>query len=339
LKEIRALNTLRGISALIVVIAHYTRSTGLLGGYSGRGSGQLGVMLFFMISGFLMAFLYLRKPFNHHQVRKFIIARTARVIPLFVILVILSYILQKNGVTRVLYNIPDETSLISHLLLLRGISVFWTIPPEIHFYIFFIFLWWVYSLHKYIYITLMLMIFAALYYYNFPMINFKYHQFYIVFNLIKSLPYFFMGMIFGLLYPNWKYSDEKKKKSYILVFLLIPLLYPVVFVAVFGYRHEMWQDIRVLISVSIVFFSIIFLVPTNSILLVNKWGDFLGKISYSLYLIHMLVLRHFKINGRINPEMYFLPYIIISLILAILSYKFLEKPLRNAIRVRYLKKT
>jgi peptidoglycan/LPS O-acetylase OafA/YrhL len=63
LNQIRVLNTLRGIAALIVVIAHYSRSTGLLGGYSRRGSGQLGV-IFFMISGFLMTYIYLGKSFN-----------------------------------------------------------------------------------------------------------------------------------------------------------------------------------------------------------------------------------------------------------------------------------
>jgi peptidoglycan/LPS O-acetylase OafA/YrhL len=59
--EIRKLNTLRGLAALIVVISHFSNATNWLSGRLGKGAGQFGVMLFFILSGFLMSYLYMSK--------------------------------------------------------------------------------------------------------------------------------------------------------------------------------------------------------------------------------------------------------------------------------------
>ena len=62
--EIRKLNTLRGLAALIVFITHFSDITNWLGGVLGGGSGAYGVMLFFLLSGFLMTYLYLERDFK-----------------------------------------------------------------------------------------------------------------------------------------------------------------------------------------------------------------------------------------------------------------------------------
>jgi hypothetical protein len=46
--EIRKLNSLRGLAALIVVISHFSNHSHLFNGMLGQGAGQLGVMLFFI---------------------------------------------------------------------------------------------------------------------------------------------------------------------------------------------------------------------------------------------------------------------------------------------------
>jgi peptidoglycan/LPS O-acetylase OafA/YrhL len=116
--EIRKLNMLRGIAALIVAVCHYSNHTNFLNGMLGRGSGQIGVMIFFILSGFLMSYLYMKKKFGKNEVSRFVIARAARVIPLFLVVVLCSYILQLFGIKGILYNIPDKASLFSHLALL-----------------------------------------------------------------------------------------------------------------------------------------------------------------------------------------------------------------------------
>ena len=73
------------------------------------------------------------------------VARVARILPLFVAVVLLSWVAQQSGwpwLTATAYDIPDIKSLASHLLTLYGVQVLWTIPAELHFYVIFALLWW-----------------------------------------------------------------------------------------------------------------------------------------------------------------------------------------------------
>ena len=121
-QEIRRLNTLRGLAALIVVISHYSNDTLILGGLLGYGAGQLGVMLFFVLSGFLMTHLYGTQALDSSAAKRFAIARIARVVPLFVVVVIASYALYKAGIRDVFYTSPTAKRLASHPLCLRCVD-------------------------------------------------------------------------------------------------------------------------------------------------------------------------------------------------------------------------
>ena len=66
--NIPALDGLRGLAAVIVLVSHVSNNVGLWGGVLGHGGGQIGVMIFFVLSGYLMGFLYLDRPFNSAEV-------------------------------------------------------------------------------------------------------------------------------------------------------------------------------------------------------------------------------------------------------------------------------
>ena len=51
----------------------------------------------------------------------------------------------------------------------------------------------------------------------------------------------------------------------------------------------MWLSYEVLLMMSTIFFALIYLVPGKNVIL-DKLCDFLGKISLSLYLMHMPIL-------------------------------------------------
>ena len=59
MKRIHTLTGLRGIAALLVFISHCGAQS-ILPSFLGKGFGQIGVMLFFVLSGFLMTHLYIR---------------------------------------------------------------------------------------------------------------------------------------------------------------------------------------------------------------------------------------------------------------------------------------
>lgn len=336
---IQSLNTLRALAAYIVVITHYSKSTGLFNGFVGRGSGQMGVMLFFMISGFLMAYLYLddKKTFAWQNVKNYLISRASRVLPLYLILVSCSFILMQINDSVVLYNIPDTSSLLSHLLLLEGVSVFWTIPPEIHFYVFFILLWLFYSTNKSIMILVLIASFILVSYLGFPRYSGNLGKLGYDFAFLRSLPYFLTGIVLGLLYRHFQFSKDIQNGAYLITLIILPLLFPDVFEFIFGYRHGLWQDMHVLLMMTIVFVCFVFLTPKNHWFVANPIGDFLGKISYSVYLLHMPVLKHFKELGKNNPELYLFFFIACTIVIAYFSYLLIEKPFRNYLNNKYKK--
>ncbi len=100
------LNGLRFIAALLVIINHVEQ----LKLYYGFGTypispfakqiGKLGVMLFFVLSGFLITFLLLseEQKTSAIQTKKFYLRRFLRIVPLYVLIIILTYF--------VLYYIP-----------------------------------------------------------------------------------------------------------------------------------------------------------------------------------------------------------------------------------------
>ena len=89
--EIRKLNSIRALAALIVFFTHFSDITNWLNGALGGGTGAYGVMLFFLLSGFLMAYLYLHVEFNKANINRYFLARAGRVLPLYLVIVFASY--------------------------------------------------------------------------------------------------------------------------------------------------------------------------------------------------------------------------------------------------------
>ncbi len=133
------LDGLRGLAAMAVVFGHCA-GAGFLPSQI-VGLGQVGVTTFFALSGFLMAHLYLRRPFNAGELRLYSVARVARIVPLYWLVAggasVLLYVIGTS-----LYGIMDFTDVLANLLFIQGNGVFWSIPVEIHFYLIFPVLWW-----------------------------------------------------------------------------------------------------------------------------------------------------------------------------------------------------
>lgn len=335
--EIRKLNMLRGLAALMVVFSHFSNDTGWLGGWAGAGSGQLGVMLFFILSGFLMAYLYLSRDFDRAALRRYVVARFARVVPLFLVVALGSYFLHRIGPKGLLYNFQTPDELWSHLLLLTGKSVLWTIPTEIHFYLVFLVLWWIGSRWRegrlFVLVGMMIL---AVGLFNFPLFQGEIQGLKYKLHLVRTLPYFLVGLCFGRLYTVWKAPDYLVHRGFVASLGLVLLLYPKIYAAVLGSGHLFWVDFKVLACLSAAFFAVVFLVPDDNSLLANRLGDFLGAISYSLYLLHLPVLwnlrRHTDIETEQGVWVLLVVFVGLAILVSYLSYRLIEKPCRTWIR-------
>ena len=328
--EICKLNTLRGLAAFIVIITHFSDKTAWLDGVLGGSAGQYGVMLFFMLSGFFMSYLYFDQKTNNTNVRKYLVARGARILPLYLLVVLLSSLMPFAG-WEGLYNISDIKTLAAHLLFIKGESVLWTIAPEIQFYILFLGLW---ALNRWRFGYVHLLVFASLillFFSNFPRPNGEVNGLPYDIHLFRSLPYFLVGTLFGMHYKSFQVPSYMKSHWFAVILLLIPLLYPEFSPVNSSAKYRMWLNYEVLLVMSSVFFCILFMVPDNNPILVNKVGDFVGKISFSLYLLHMPLIIQLN-NLNITVELKLVMFLLLSLIVAYLSYRFVEKPMSRWLR-------
>ena len=334
--EIRKLNSLRGLAALIVFVTHFSDITHWLEGLFGGSTGQYGVMLFFILSGFLLAYLYAYRPFKKAHIHAYLVARAARVLPLYIAVVMLSYLLSVNNLSG-LYAINTVPELLSHLLFMRGASVLWSIPPEIHFYIIFIGLWALVTHRKgYVYALVaatMILLFLT----NYPRLYGEINGVsYNAFQSLRSLPFFFVGMVMGMHYASFNVPVYMKKHRYVLTLLLIPMLFPELTPVTSDAVRKMWLSFEVLFVMSCVFFCVVFLVPDNNLLLANPIGDFLGKISFSLYLLHMPIIEVIN-QFPLAIETKLVAALVASIGVASITFYGFEKPCATALRKAFIK--
>ena len=152
LQKIEFIQALRGIAALLVVLyhgAHFVNSQ-----YPGVGNilfepaGPMGVVLFFIISGFIMVHTTLRIQGSFSEVIVFLIKRFARIWPVYAVAT-LAYIFIRFGLADFLQGEDAMEKLTKSLLFLplggdTGphfgdplLNVGWTLNYEIYFYIVF----------------------------------------------------------------------------------------------------------------------------------------------------------------------------------------------------------
>ncbi len=328
-EEIRSLNALRGLAALVVLVSHFSGATGWLGEYPSSGAGQLGVMLFFILSGFLMAYLYLHEPLTSGALRRYIVARIARVVPLFAVVIAASTVLPRIGVDGVFYDLSTRAQVISHMLLLSGKSILWTIPTELQFYAVLV-IWWA-VLRKSPFGILPIVIAAASGLVATRRFSADIGGIPYEFRLPQVIPYFAIGALFGIAYRKWPQLRQRQHRAFASILLLVIALYPKVFEAIVGERHQLWRDPRIFVIMSLIFATVVFLVPSDAAVLANRIGDHLGQISYSLYLLHVPVMWAIAKIALPN-SIGFVFFLAASVGVASLSFQLFERPMARAIR-------
>ena len=133
----QGLTGLRGVAVLLVLFSHASNhGLYVLPGVSFSGAGRYGVYLFFVLSAFLLTRQFLlsvsvsndRSAFLSRYFRR----RFLRIYPLFLISLV-CYALYSALTGTGLY-ITSLERLVEHALLIRGVGIFWTIPVEFKYY-------------------------------------------------------------------------------------------------------------------------------------------------------------------------------------------------------------
>ena len=182
------------------------------------------------------------------------------------------------------------------------------------------------------------MVFLSAFLFNHKTFHFNVSSLSVTISAMKTLPFFTVGCIFGALYGARLNLVQCQRHYYLLAILFILVLYPKIFLTLFGLRLKLWEETSILIAMGGVFFFVVFLVPDGNKFIENKIGDFYGKISYSLYLLHVPVMSFLKYMNLMDNNLYSLmAFLTLVTLVAAVSYTFIEKPLGGFIRSKIIR--
>jgi peptidoglycan/LPS O-acetylase OafA/YrhL len=308
---------LRGIAALTVVIGHAVFEP---------SAPSLGVVLFFVLSGFLMGHLYLRRPFNMAEVVTYGFARFGRVYPLFAMAILAAGAIAAFG-QKAPYKFQDE-EIIPHLLLAGDAKTVWTISVEFQFYGLFLLVWGLCALFP---ARHWLVIGAA----SFGLLLF------IAFGLsptgridiLRYLHIFFLGLALSV----WLRTTPSEA-----VLRILSLLFPILAVGYFiafvfindFYPYDLvYSDlISVLLCVGLVACVIVLKGHWLNRFLSTRPLVWLGEVSFGIYLLHRFA-EWFVVRKLSLPE-FFEPIVmmVLTLVLAGIANRIVEVPARSMVR-------
>ena len=315
MEHIKQLDGLRGLAALLVVYSHAGQQ-GLVP--KNTGTGQIGVMLFFILSGYLMGWLYGRRRLPLAQWADYVCRRFFRVYPLFALVVIISYLTPVYS-----YAVTPE-NLRAHLLLGAGVKVLWTIPVELKYYLAFMLLAPLVTLAKPAWAR-MLILLAILAFFLFGSVGG---------NKTDLWPYasFFLAGYcvavgaepFGKALPSWLHEA-----GFVSMMAALFLSLPAVSQHLFGFYLPLWKDpgARLALYTALLVFTLTSprLAP---LLLGNRVMRLAGLVSFSLYLCHLPVMR--AVRAFVQPYLRLPVSILAVAAVSLALWALVERPSQQA---------
>lgn len=291
-KRFEVLDSFRGLAAIFVVI-HHMHYVGSMSEWSFFESSGLFVELFFILSGFVLSHSYAFK--QNLKFRHFFISRTFRLMPLHIVTLLVLIVIEFGKLFASNYGLnfnseafsgtSNPNQIIPNLLLLQSWlpnveSLSWNLPSwsiSIEYYLYMIF-----------FITLLLKE------------NTKYTLWFLIsiimficiFNgseiakeILRGTSCFFAGTLIYLLYRKLQDKITFKKSYFTIIESLILLLLTLTISSDIESKSLI---VTLLFCIQILIFS--FEKGFISKILKQKVFQYLGKLSYSIYMIHLIIL-------------------------------------------------
>jgi peptidoglycan/LPS O-acetylase OafA/YrhL len=315
--RIASLDGLRGIAASAVVYAHIEFFYPSTNPWIKLDTGDEAVAIFFSLSGFLMALLYGDKRFD---ATGYLVHRFARIYPVYLVSVLTVLGLTAIYGSDYIYPIEGTTQVLRHLFLLGSTGVFWSIPPEIQFYIFFLLIWlWFLDPMKYQMVAIGTAVFLIVdAHFGFPGSGIL---------LSSKLPYFLFGALAGRLFALQKTHPDGIGTGIAVLGLLVFFLLARGF---FPLEGSFWG-----MSSALTGTVIVYLAACGNWLSAMVLGCrplvFAGKISFSLYLFHLPVmfLGMRFLGTSMPPEAALVISVGLAYLVAWIGYIMVETPSRR----------
>jgi peptidoglycan/LPS O-acetylase OafA/YrhL len=349
MKYIKGLDTLRAFAVIIVIIFHWGPNQfkpGLFNFFYTKlkPDGSFGVDLFFVLSGYLITKILLNAresaPENEKLqiIKSFYMRRILRIFPIYFLLIfIVAYGLSEEFVKA---NIGYYLTYTSNFLDFNhrsweGLYHTWSLAIEEQFYLF----WpWIIIFSPKKYLPGIILSSIGIGIFSNLAIYYLYGKFFLVL-LPPCLTAFGIGALLAYVQVNQKFE-----KIAIRTFqFALPLCIILFFFYQFGHQFILSRAVNSVISISLInYVTRERYNRVTAFIFNNRILSGIGKISYGLYLYHLLLPNYYlqlvqylqtkiTINGRLLirltvPPSSYLIYLSLLFLIAILSYNFIEIP-------------
>ena len=315
------LDGIRAVACLMVVVSHMP-----LPGKSAT-LGALGVGIFFVLSGFLMSHLYARAEWDFNAVTRYVIARFSRIAPIYWLVVsvcIVISLLEPDSDFPM--RIAGANQIARHYLFGGSGYVFWSIPPEIQYYIFFLVVWWAIGHRaKLPYaIALIALVCAAL---------LLTHSFWPGLTLPNKLHLFLAGTAAGLVPRGmWRGAQDQTLLSCLQIGALVLLLAPL---WLYATQPDLYSATELGIALAVAVYLLSLPSRWTTPVFASLWMRKIGQASFSIYLMHVLVF-HFGMRlfglTRTQYDPLWLLLGVAAVVIPMVASRYVEIPLQRKTR-------
>ncbi len=315
------LDGIRALACLLVVLSHMPLPLTFV------TLGETGVGVFFVLSGFLMSYLYAGAHWNWPAVGRYGISRFSRIAPIYwLVITVCILISYAHPEEDFLLRIQGGAAIARHYLFGGNVWIFWSIPLEVQYYFFFPLVWWAIanrSRHTYAMPGLGLLGATLL----------VTHGQWTGLMLPSKLHFFLAGSLAGLLpRPTWKGGAESR----ILCGLQIGAA-ALLFLPLWIYQSK--SELYAASALGLSFATAVYLLSLPSAwsgkVLANAWARKIGQASFSIYLMHVLVFHYGMHWLGLQHAVYAPQWLLLGLAgigLPLLASHFVEMPLQRGTR-------
>lgn len=325
---------LRALAVISVILFHL--------GY--LQNGYLGVDVFFVISGYLITGIISKEVKNNSfSILKFYERRIRRIIPLVLFTSLIAFLLGvffmlPNDLENLCQSVFASNFSVNNILMYITYADYWDIKndykPLMHtwslgieeqFYVLYPFIFFFFKKNKQILLILLSLTILSIC--IFLLEENSLAKFYFIQYRFFELSF---GGIAAIYFKSSNLNYESKKNQYILFSFLIILFLMLLFPLTLGDNSKIL--LVTIITTGILVFGDIYFQKNRlyKALFSNKIVSLIGKISFSIYMWHQIVFSftRYAIIDEITTSMS-LVLIIITLLLSMLSYRFIETTFRN----------
>jgi peptidoglycan/LPS O-acetylase OafA/YrhL len=355
--QINSLDGLRGLAVLLVFLSHTSNKKEFLLPYLDfSGVGKSGVFLFFVLSSFLLTLPFIQKGTDAARqefLLNYFVRRFFRIYPLYILYLLmalattltLSKVLGQSEAVGIPFSLSFD-DFVRQLMLMKGLGVTWSILVEFRYYFVLPILALTFSVilkNKLLPSAILTLILIVVCQFIWPQAESRNNDP----RLGPYLPIFFMGSLLAVFHYNWQHtslSNNKKAVMFVQIMgficiLIILGMIPSITSHIIGreissdYYHTSFIQFGVLWSMvvlaCIVGDGLIKKCFENSIL------RYLGFISFSIYLLHVVV---YALLYKLIHNIPLFGWITLGITIAVshVSWLLIEKP---SSKVKFKKKS